>query len=56
MSTHLSAFTHPAMLSDGGKVDVPLFLKNWSERAAIYREQTRKFWLYPWARGTDGGK
>ncbi len=45
-----------ALLRDGGKVDVPLFLKNWSERAAIYREQTRKFWLYPWARGTDGGK
>jgi uncharacterized protein YbbC (DUF1343 family) len=37
-----------ALARDGGKVDVPLFLRNWTERAAIYREQTRKFWLYPW--------
>lgn len=32
----------------GSRIDVPLFRKNWSERAAIYREQTRKYWLYPW--------
>jgi uncharacterized protein YbbC (DUF1343 family) len=37
-----------ALARDGGKVDVPLFLRNWAERAAIYRDQTRKFWLYPW--------
>ena len=36
-----------ALQRDGGRVDVPLFLKNWSERAAIYQEQTKKFWLYP---------
>lgn len=33
---------------DGARIDVPMFLKNWRERAAIYREQTRKFRLYPW--------
>jgi uncharacterized protein YbbC (DUF1343 family) len=33
----------------GGRIDVPLFRKNWTERAAIYREQTKKFWLYPWS-------
>jgi len=32
----------------GSRIDVPLFLKNWTERAAIYREQARKYWLYPW--------
>ena len=29
-------------------VDVASFLRNWTERAAIYQEQTKKFWLYPW--------
>jgi uncharacterized protein YbbC (DUF1343 family) len=32
----------------GGRIDVPMFLKDWSARASIYREQTRKFRLYPW--------
>jgi uncharacterized protein YbbC (DUF1343 family) len=41
-----------ALQRDGGKIDVPLFLRNWMERAAIYREQTKKFWLYPWGPGT----
>ena len=36
-----------ALQREGARVDVSLFLKNWSERAAIYREQTKKFWLYP---------
>jgi len=47
-----------ALQRDGARVDVPLFLKNWSERAAIYREQTRKFWLYPWggSAGAAGGR
>jgi hypothetical protein len=31
----------------GGKVNVPSFLANWTTRAEIYREQTKKFWLYP---------
>jgi uncharacterized protein YbbC (DUF1343 family) len=35
----------------GGRIDVPMFFKNWEARAAIYREQTRKFRLYPWADG-----
>ena len=33
----------------GGSVDVASFLKNWTERAAIYQGQTKKFWLYPWS-------
>ncbi len=47
-----------SLLRDGGKIDVPLFFRNWTERAAIYREQTRKFWLYPWAAlpAAAGGK
>lgn len=36
-----------ALKRDGARVDVPLFLKNWAERAAIYQEQTKKFRLYP---------
>jgi uncharacterized protein YbbC (DUF1343 family) len=32
----------------GGRIDVAMFLKDWEARAAIYREQTRKFRLYPW--------
>ncbi len=39
---------YAALQRDGARVDVPLFLKNWEERAAIYQEQTKKFWLYPW--------
>ena len=39
----------------GSKIDVSMFLKNWAARDAIYREQTRKFWLYPWARSAGTG-
>jgi uncharacterized protein YbbC (DUF1343 family) len=35
----------------GARIDVSLFTRNWDERAAIYREQTRKFRLYPWGDG-----
>jgi len=35
-----------ALTTQGSKVDVASFLKNWSERAAIYQQQSRKFWLY----------
>jgi uncharacterized protein YbbC (DUF1343 family) len=41
-----------ALQRDGSRVDVPLFLKNWAERAAISREQTKKYWLYPWGNVT----
>lgn len=36
-----------ALQREGARVDVGSFLKNWSERARIYQEQTKKFWLYP---------
>lgn len=41
-----------ALVKFNGRVDVPAFLKMWDERAAVYREQSRKYWLYPW---NDGG-
>jgi uncharacterized protein YbbC (DUF1343 family) len=31
----------------GARVDVAAFIRNWSERAAIYQQQSRKYWLYP---------
>ena len=37
-----------ALQREGSRIDVASFLKNWTERAAIYQEQTKKFWLYPW--------
>lgn len=46
-----------ALKRDGARVDVSSFLKNWAERAAIYQEQTRKFWLYLWdATSAPAGK
>jgi uncharacterized protein YbbC (DUF1343 family) len=36
-----------ALSREGGKVNVASFLENWQTRAAIYREETKKFWLYP---------
>lgn len=38
---------HDALRREGARIDIASFLKNWSERAKVYREQTRKFWLYP---------
>lgn len=35
-----------ALKSQGGRVDPALFVKNWTERAAVYQQQARKFWLY----------
>lgn len=35
-----------ALTTQGSKVDVQSFLKNWSERAAIYQQQSKRFWLY----------
>ncbi|MBA4137599.1 MAG: DUF1343 domain-containing protein [Opitutus sp.] len=35
-----------ALKSQGGRVDPQLFVKNWTERAAVYQQQARKFWLY----------
>ena len=31
----------------GSRIDPQLFIKNWAERAAVYRQQAKKFWLYP---------
>jgi uncharacterized protein YbbC (DUF1343 family) len=36
-----------ALQREGARIDVASFLKNWSDRAVAYREQTKKFWLYP---------
>ncbi|HET7536464.1 MAG TPA: DUF1343 domain-containing protein [Candidatus Didemnitutus sp.] len=35
-----------ALRRDGARVDVASFLKNWRERAAIYQERSKKYWLY----------
>ena len=35
-----------ALKREGRKVDVASFLKNWSERARIYQEQSKKYWIY----------
>ncbi len=37
---------YQALKRDGGRVDPQLFIRNWAERAEVYRQQTRKFWLY----------
>mgnify|MGYP000461384004 CR=1 FL=1 len=36
-----------ALTTQGSKVDVASFLKNWRARAAIYQQQSKKYWLYP---------
>lgn len=41
-----SALWLTALQRDGAKVDVAPFIKNWTERAAIYQQMSRKFWLY----------
>ena len=35
-----------ALKREGRKVDVASFLKNWAERARIYQELSKKYWLY----------
>jgi uncharacterized protein YbbC (DUF1343 family) len=42
-----SAAWYEALRKQGGRVDVPLFLKNWQERAAVFQQQAKKYWLYP---------
>lgn len=37
---------YEALKREGLRADVASFLKNWSERAAIYQEQSKKYWLY----------
>ena len=38
---------YEALAREGMRVDVPAFIRNWSERAAIYQQNSRKYWLYP---------
>ena len=35
-----------ALTRDGARIDVASFLKNWDERAQVYQQQSRKYWLY----------
>jgi uncharacterized protein YbbC (DUF1343 family) len=35
-----------AITTQGGRVDVAAFIRNWAERDAIYQQQSRKYWLY----------
>jgi uncharacterized protein YbbC (DUF1343 family) len=43
-----------ALRRDGGRIDVAAFLKKWNDQATVYRELTKKFWLYPWADPAPG--
>jgi uncharacterized protein YbbC (DUF1343 family) len=36
-----------ALKREGARVDPAYFLKKWGDQAKVYREQTKKFWLYP---------
>lgn len=38
---------YDALSREGMRVDVAAFVKNWSERAVVYQQQTKKYWLYP---------
>jgi uncharacterized protein YbbC (DUF1343 family) len=38
---------YDALKRDGMRVDVASFIKNWAERAAMYQQQVKKYWLYP---------
>lgn len=38
---------YDALAKQGMRVDVPVFIKNWSERATTYQTASRKYWLYP---------
>ncbi len=35
-----------ALTTQGSHVDVAAFVNNWAERAAVYQQQSRRFWLY----------
>ncbi|MDI1318725.1 MAG: DUF1343 domain-containing protein [bacterium] len=37
---------HDALKREGARIDIASFLKNWADRARIYQQETRKFWLY----------
>ncbi|HLP26143.1 MAG TPA: exo-beta-N-acetylmuramidase NamZ domain-containing protein, partial [Acidobacteriota bacterium] len=41
-----SAAWYNAIRTQGGRVDVSLFMKNWSERAAVFQQQAKRYWLY----------
>jgi uncharacterized protein YbbC (DUF1343 family) len=43
-----------ALKRDGMRVDVPRFLNDWTARAKIYQDMTKKFWLYPWGETPAG--
>ncbi|MFZ5497319.1 MAG: DUF1343 domain-containing protein [Verrucomicrobiota bacterium] len=38
---------YDALSREGMRVDVAAFVQNWAERAAIYQQNSRKYWLYP---------
>ncbi|AOS44560.1 hypothetical protein Verru16b_01623 [Lacunisphaera limnophila] len=37
---------YEALSKEGMRVDVAAFVKNWSERAAVYQLHSKKYWLY----------
>lgn len=35
-----------ALKKDGAKVNLPAFFADWRQKAAVYQQQSRKYWLY----------
>jgi uncharacterized protein YbbC (DUF1343 family) len=38
---------YDALKRDGMRVDPAAFVKNWTERALVYQQASKKYWLYP---------
>lgn len=38
---------YDALARDGSRANLNAFLKNWRDRAAVYQQQSKKYWLYP---------
>jgi len=38
---------YDALARDGMRVDVAAFVKNWTDRALVYQQAAKKYWLYP---------
>jgi len=38
---------YDALRREGSKVNLQAFLKNWRDRAGVYQQRVKKYWLYP---------
>jgi len=37
------------LVAHGANVDIVTYLRDWRAKAKLFQEQSRRFWLYPWA-------